>query len=71
MKMEHIPKGWKPCTMLGNSLLRDKELDIREEITLRTWLFHDDPGIYWIEWINMSRESTEMGVLFHGTSRDF
>ena len=52
--MERLPRGWIPCIMLGHSLLRDKEADIKEEILIRAGDSIVDPDDYRVEWITIS-----------------
>lgn len=55
MKMERTPQGYVPCIFLGNSLLKDDERLIKEEILLRTGFQNESK--FEVEWMTISTRS--------------
>ena len=65
MKMERLPKGYIPCIFLGNSLLKDEERLIKEEILIRTGFGPKNEDKFEVEWITLSTKSEHVQTMAH------
>ena len=65
MKMERLPQGYIPCIFLGNSLLKDDDALIKEEIILRTGFHPTNEGKIHVEWITISTKTEHAQTMAH------
>lgn len=65
MKMERLPQGYIPCLFLGNSLLKDDDELIKEEIILRTGFHPKNEGKFIVEWITVSTKTEQVHAMAH------
>lgn len=65
MKMERLPMGYIPCIFLGNSLLKDDERLIKEEILLRTGFHPKNEDKFQVKWITISTKSEHAQTMAH------
>ena len=65
MKMEKIPQGYVPCIFLGNSLLKDDERLVKEEIILRTGFLPKYQDKFQVEWNTISTKSGQAQTMAH------
>ena len=65
MKMERFPQGYSPCIFLGNSLLKDDERIIKEEILLRTGFQPRNEDVFHVEWMTISTKSEQAHTMAH------
>ena len=65
MKMERLPQGYIPCIFLGNSLLKDDERMIKEEVLIRTGFSSDNEMKFQVEWITIATKSEHAHTMAH------
>ena len=65
MKMERLPQGYIPCLFLGNSLLKDDDELIKEEIILRTGFHPKNEGKFIVEWITVATKTEHVHAMAH------